>query len=177
MTDLNTKIFLKINSSAGRSKLLDSFGIAGAEWVIVAMIGWYVASNFIDRMPDKSLVFLPLVFFSAAWTIGWLINLSIAMSVRESRPYVSNPQTKLLFKPLMSWKTFPSDHSMSVWLMVFMAHIFHLPGAWALILMALWVVWGRVYAGLHYPLDILGGLGVAAFVAALAYNVMNLLNI
>ena len=175
--DLNTKIFLKINSSAGRSKLLDSFGIAGAEWVIVAMVGWYITSDLVDRMPDKRLAFLPLVFFGAAWAIGWLINLLIGMSVREPRPYVNNPQTKLLFKPLMSWKTFPSDHSMSAWLMVFMAYIFHLPGAWALVPMALWVVWGRVYAGLHYPLDILGGLGVAAFAAALGYYVMSLFSI
>jgi undecaprenyl-diphosphatase len=177
MLDLNTKILLKINGLSGKSKLLDSFGRAGAEWVVVAMIGWYITSDLINGLPDKRLVFLPLVFFGVAWIIGWLINLLIGMSVREPRPYVTNPQTKLLFKPLMSWKTFPSDHSMSAWLIVFMAHIFHLPGSWALVLMALWVVWGRVYAGLHYPLDILGGLGVAVFVVALSYYVMNLLNI
>ncbi|TSC83944.1 MAG: undecaprenyl pyrophosphate phosphatase [Parcubacteria group bacterium Gr01-1014_13] len=177
MMDLNTKIFLKINSLSGKSKLLDSFGRAGAEWVVVAMLGWYIASDLVVRMPDKRLVFLPLVFFGVAWIIGWLINLLIGLSVREPRPYINNPQTKLLFKPLMSWKTFPSDHSMSAFLIFFMACIFDFPGAWALLPMALWVVWGRVYAGLHYPLDVLGGLGVAAFVAALAYCLMNLLNI
>jgi len=170
--DLNTKILLKINGLVGRSKLLDSFGRAGGEWVIIAMIGWYIASDLIDRMPDKRLVFLPLVFFGAAWTAGWLINLLIGMSVREPRPYVTNPQIKPLFKSIMSWKTFPSDHSMSVFLMFFMACIFRLPGAWALLPMALWVVWGRVYAGLHYPLDILGGLGVAVFAAVLANYVI-----
>ncbi len=174
MLDLNTKILLKINGLVGRSKLLDSFGRAGAEWVVVAMIGWYVVSNLVDRLPNKRLVFLPLVFFGVAWAIGWLINLLIGMSVREPRPYVHYPQTKLLFKPLMSWKTFPSDHSMSAFLILFMAYMFHLPGAWALIPMALWVVWGRVYAGLHYPLDILGGLGVAMFVTSLAYYAVSL---
>ena len=53
--------------------------------------------------------------------------------------------------------------------------MFHFPGAWATIPMALWVMWGRVYAGLHYPLDILGGVGVAAFAATLVYYVNNLL--
>jgi undecaprenyl-diphosphatase len=173
--DLNTKFLLKINGLVGKSKLLDSFGRAGAEWVVIVMIAWYIASDLIDRMPDRRLVFFPLVFLGAAWAIGWLINLLIGMSVCEPRPYISNPQTKFLFKPLMSWKTFPSDHSMSAWLMVFMAYIFHLPGAWALIPMALWLGWGRVYAGLHYPLDILGGVGVAAFAAALAYYILNLL--
>ncbi|MEK7131395.1 MAG: phosphatase PAP2 family protein [Patescibacteria group bacterium] len=169
MVDLNTKIFFKINGSVGKSKLLDSFGRAGAEWVIIAMTAWYIVGVLVDRMPDKRLVFLPLVFLAAAWAIGWLINLLISLSMREPRPHISYPQTRLLFQPLMSWKSFPSDHSMSAWLIVFMAYIFNLSGAWALAPMALWVVWGRVYAGLHYPLDILGGIGVASFVAALVY--------
>ncbi len=177
MTDINTKFFLKINGLVGKSKLLDSFGRAGAEWVIITMVAWYIAGDLIDRMPDKRLVFLPLVFLAAAWTIGWLINLLIAMSIHEPRPYITNPQAKPLFKSLMSWKTFPSDHSMSAWLIVFMAYIFNLPGAWALIPMALWLGWGRVYAGLHYPLDILGGMGVATFAAAVAYYAMSLLKL
>src|SRR5690348_15675211 len=124
MLDLNTKIFLKINNLSGKSKLLDSFGRAGAEWLVVAMIGWYIGSDLIDRMPSKQLVLLPLIFLGAAWTIGWLVNLLIGMTMNEPRPYVTYPQTKLLFKPLMSWKTFPSDHSMSVFLMFFMACMF-----------------------------------------------------
>ena len=177
MTDLNTKIFLKINSFVGKSKLLDSFGRAGAEWVIVAMIGWYIAGVLIDRMPDKRLVFFPLFFLAFAWSVGWVINLLISLSMHEPRPYISHPQTRLLFQPLMSWKTFPSDHSMSACLFVFLSFMFNLPGAWATIPMALWVAWGRVYAGLHYPLDILGGAGVAAFAAALSYYVITLLKL
>lgn len=175
MPDLNTKILLKINGLVGKSKLLDSFGRAGAEWVVIAMIAWYAVSDLADRLPDKRSALLPLIFLGAAWTIGWLINLLIGMSMNEPRPYVSHPKIKLLFQPLGNWKTFPSDHSMSAFLIFFMACIFNLPGAWALLPMALWVVWGRVYAGLHYPLDVLGGIGVAAFAVALAYGVMSLL--
>ena len=173
--DINTKIFLKINSFAGKSKLLDSFGRAGAEWVILAMLGWYAAGVFINVLPEKWPVLWPLIFFVAAWCVAWLAGMGMGISLRESRPYINNPQTKLLFRPMMSWKTFPSDHSMTACLLIFLSFMFHLPGAWALIPMALWVVWGRVYAGLHYPLDILGGMGTAAFAAALAYYAMSLL--
>ena len=175
MIDINTKIFLKINSFVGKSKLLDSFGRAGAEWVILAMLGWYAAGVFINSMPEKSLIFWQFSFFVIAWCVGWTIGLCIGISMREPRPYINNPQTKLLFKPLTSWKSFPSDHSFTAALLVFLSFIFHLPGAWAMIPMALWVAWGRVYAGLHYPLDIFGGMTVAAFAATLAYYALSLL--
>lgn len=165
--DINTKIFFKINNLIGRSKFLDHFGRAGAEWLIVAMGAWYTGAVLIDRMPEISQVFWALAFLAIGWSVGWLINLGIAYSVHESRPYISYPQIKSLFKPLMSWKSFPSDHAMSAFLILFLSYIFNLPGSWALVPMALWVSWGRVYAGAHYPLDILGGLSVALFVSLL----------
>lgn len=166
--DLNTKIFLKINALVGRSKLLDSFGRAGAEWVIIAMMGWYTGAVWVAKMPDKRLVFWCLAFLAAAWCVAWLIDLGMAFTVREPRPFVSLPFAKVLFKPFMSWKSFPSDHGMSAALIFFMACVFGLPGTGALGLMALWVGWGRVYAGVHYPLDILGGTAVAGLVASVA---------
>lgn len=165
MLDINTRIFLKINSLIGKSTLLDGFGRAGAEWLIVAMGAWYAGAVFIDRMPEKHRVFWPLAFLAITWCFGWLINLGIAYSAREPRPYVSYPYIKSLFKPLMSWKSFPSDHAMSAFVILFLAYIFKLPGSWALAPMALWVCWGRVFAGAHYPLDIVGGASVAVFVS------------
>jgi membrane-associated phospholipid phosphatase len=166
--DFNTKIFLKINSLVGRSKLLDSFGRAGAEWLIVAMIAWYGGAVLISRTPGTNDIVKPLAFLVGAAGAGWLLNLGIALSVREPRPYLSYPYIKVLFKPLMNWRSFPSDHSFAAFLIFFMACVFHLPGAWALGVMAVWVVWGRVFAGVHYPLDIIGGATVAGLIALIS---------
>jgi membrane-associated phospholipid phosphatase len=38
--------------------------------------------------------------------------------------------------------------------------------------MALWVCWGRVFAGCHYPFDTFGGFLVAAFVTLITYNLL-----
>ena len=136
--------------------------------MIIAMIAWYMASTAIGRLPAVKQAIIPIVFLFCAWLAGWLLNLLLASVVREPRPYITYPQIKFLFKPLMGWRSFPSDHAMSAFVIVFMAHIFELPSAWALVPMALWVVWARVYAGVHYPLDILGGIAVAGLVASVA---------
>ncbi len=170
--DINSKLFLKINSPVGKSKLLDNFGRAGAELVLIAMVGWYFTSALVGGLPDKSQALLPLFFLGGAWLVGWLINLGLALAVREPRPFITYPQVKTLFRPLMSWRSFPSDHSMAVFTIVFTAHIFQLPSAWALIPMAIWVVWGRMFAGVHYPLDVLGGLAVAGFVATITNYIL-----
>ncbi len=174
--DINSKIFLKINSLVGKSKLLDNFGRAGAEWLFIGMVGWYFTGALVNGLPDKSKALLPLVFLCGAWLVGWLINLGLAFAVREPRPFITYPQIKILFRPLMSWRSFPSDHSMAVFTIVFTAYLLHLPSAWALIPMALWVVWGRMFAGVHYPLDILGGMAVAGFVATITSAIIKLLN-
>ena len=167
--DLNAKLFFKINGLVGKSKILDAFSRAGAEWVIIAMFGWYISSSLIYSLPDQRRAFWNLIFLMLAWCLGWLINLFLGLTVQEPRPYITYPQSKTLLKPLMSWKSFPSDHSMSSFVIFFMAMALDVPGSWALLPMAFWVIWGRVYSGLHYPLDVIGGF----FVAILSSVIMN----
>ena len=78
-----------------------------------------------------------------------------------------------LFRPLFGWKSFPSDHSLAVFLLIGLAYCFSLPWVAALIVMGAWVVFGRVYAGVHYPSDILAGLTLGALVLV-AYGLAGL---
>lgn len=171
----NLRLFRKINGLVGKNSWLDAFGRAGAEWAVVAMIGWYITSDLIINLPNRQAVFWPLAFLGTAWALGWMTNVIIGLIVREPRPHLSHPDSKLLFPPLMSWKSFPSDHAMSAWLILFMAALFKLPGLEALLPLAIWVSWGRVYAGVHYPFDIVGGIAVAALIATAAYYGMVLI--
>lgn len=168
MQDINKIIFDRINSLQAKNRWLDAFGRAGAEWVIIAMIGWYVSSSFIDRLPNMQRVLAPIVGFIIVWVLSWLISIVIGLVVKEPRPQVNEPSIKQLFTPFMNWKSFPSDHAMSAFLIFFMALIFGLSGAWALLVFALWVVWGRIYSGVHYPIDILGGIVVAGLTSVWA---------
>lgn len=170
----NTKLFFKIHNLSGKSHWLDAFGIAGAEWAIVAMIAWYGVTVLVTRRPDWNLVFWPIAVLACTWLVAWGVDILIAEIVREPRPAVKYPHdVKPLFHPLVStWKSFPSDHSMSAWLIVFMALLFNLPGVEGLVILALWVSFGRIYAGAHYPLDVLGGFGVALAAAIGSYALL-----
>lgn len=165
MMDYNRKIFDKINSWQGKNPWLDAFGRAGAEWAIVAAMGWYGASAFVNCWPDWRSALGPLLILGGAWLFAWCGDVGIALIIREQRPHISEPATNQLFKPMMAWKSFPSDHAMSAFLIFFVAIVFGLPGAWALGVLALWVCFGRLYSGVHYPLDIVGGIATAGVVA------------
>jgi undecaprenyl-diphosphatase len=164
MRDFNRILFDKINSWQGKNPWLDAFGRAGAEYVIVGSLGWFGASTFINCWPDWRSALGPLLILGGAWIFAWCVDIGIALIIREPRPHISEPATNQLFKPMMSWKSFPSDHAMSAFLIFFVAVALGLPGAWALGVLALWVCFGRLYSGVHYPLDIIGGMCTAAVV-------------
>lgn len=168
----NTKLFFRINAYVGRNRWLDAFGRAGAEWVIIAMGAWYMVALFVDRGVSPSSMILPVSFLVGAWLLGWAINICIGRIVQEPRPHTTHPGSKYLFVPMMSWKSFPSDHAMTAWVIFFLGLLFAIPGVEAVLLMALWVSWGRVFAGVHYPFDIFGGFVVASVTALFSWYLL-----
>jgi undecaprenyl-diphosphatase len=167
--DWNTRLFLKINSLVGKNRWFDAFGRAGAEWVIFGMAAWFLVGMWMVRMPDRKAMFIGVMILGSAWSIGIMLSLLIGMMVKESRPHTKHPESNLLFHPLSSWKSFPSDHAFSAFLLLFLALMLGLPAAWALLPLALWVCWGRIYAGVHYPFDTVGGLCLAGLVTMIMY--------
>lgn len=165
----NVRLFFKINSLLGKNRWLDAFGRAGAEFVIVAMLGWYVATSLVGYSARPQAAIVPVLLLAFALIFGWILNMGIGLFIQEPRPHVQFSESKLLFTPLNSWKSFPSDHAMIAWLTFFMATLFTLPGLEMLLPMAIWVSWGRVYAGVHYPFDIVGGIVVAALMTVISY--------
>ncbi|MFA6485925.1 MAG: phosphatase PAP2 family protein [Candidatus Magasanikbacteria bacterium] len=175
--DLNVYIFQKINGLSGKNRWLDALARAGGELVIFGMLGWFVVS--VWMVPDFSGQFVgrAILTLLASGAVGWAMNWILAAIIREPRPFLAIPADKEMFRPLFpklfTWKSFPSDHSMWSFTIFFTALVLHLPLAWPLALLALWVGIGRIFAGVHYPGDIVGGFAVAAFVGAAANYLIN----
>lgn len=163
----NIKLFFKINALIGQNRWLDMFGRAGAEWAIFASVGWYIALVCVHGLLNGSLILVYLVATFFAWLVGFGTSWLTGLIVNEVRPHATYPESNLLFKPMSTWKSFPSDHAMASFLLFFLALMFGYSGAWALLILALWVAWGRIYAGVHYPIDILGGMALAGLITAL----------
>ena len=163
------KLFFKINSLVGKNRWLDAFGRAGAEWVIVAMAGWYVAVGFIVNYGNVMHMWTPVFWLAGCGAASWVVSGLIALVVKEVRPRLKFPEAKILFWPMYNTKSFPSDHTMFAFLIFFSAMIFNFPTAWSLLPLAMWVAWGRVYAGLHYPRDVVGGVVLAGLMSFICY--------
>lgn len=161
---LDTRLFLIINGLQGRNPWLDAFGRAGAEWVIAAMVVWYGVGTVVSLQPDTHAIVIQYVFLLIAWLTGMVLSRGIGHLVHQPRPFTTLPETKKMFQPI-GVKSFPSDHALSAWLIFFLAFIFNIPGFEALLPLAIWVSWGRVFAGVHYPSDIVGGMLVGALMA------------
>lgn len=172
--DFNTKIFLKINGLYGKNRWLDSFGRAGAEWVIFGMAGWFVATAYLSTLSLRRF-FLIMAALVLILLVGWGLDLLLGFFARENRPYLASDHVHSMFRAFFGWKSFPSDHTMAAFTIFLLALIFHLPFAWPLLLLALWVGWGRVFAGVHYPLDIAGGISVAVLLSLVAAQFIKIL--
>jgi membrane-associated phospholipid phosphatase len=103
---------------------------------------------------------LPVAAGAVAAGAAWaLANLAKAIADRP-RPYEVVADAVLRQQPAHG-TSFPSSHT-AVTVVVVIALVPFLPRAlaWAATAYAVLVGWSRVYLGVHYPLDILGGAGI-----------------
>jgi undecaprenyl-diphosphatase len=104
---------------------------------------------------------LPIVTAGIAAAAGWALS-GLAKSVADRpRPYEVVAGAVLRQQPAHG-SSFPSSHT-SIVLAVVLALVAFLPRPLAVVavLYGLLVAWSRVYLGVHYPLDVLAGVGVA----------------
>ncbi len=162
---LNTKIFLDINQFAGINPYLDSLGKVVASYMPIIFVLWLTFLWFSDGRNYRKVVLYGL----SAAALGLLLNLVITKVYYHPRPFMI-PVGKLLI-PHAPETSFPSDHTtfmLSVAIMLIYFRATRISGS-ALFILGLLGGLARVYCGLHFPLDIVGSLGVAIITASLLY--------
>ncbi|HAZ28746.1 MAG TPA: hypothetical protein DCY48_03170 [Candidatus Magasanikbacteria bacterium] len=163
------KLFLKINGTLGRRAWLDRIMVFFATWGIVALFGIAVFDIVFFHASSLSwfMLAVPLVAAGSALCIHWVV----AVIWRHKRPHAELSNVKTLCSTVQEFKSFPSDHAMIATVLAVSVFFFSdvvygmgLAGLWALCVAA-----ARVYVGLHYPRDFLGGILSGLFFFFLSY--------
>lgn len=148
---LNLFIFFQIQKLKGKIWGLNHLMIFGAEAVIyitLALMGVLAitTSGIYRQSFISSIIAIPL---------SLIIVLLIHIFIKEKRPYI-----KFGFTPLVKFYrnlSFPSTHTTIMTILALSSLYYHTNLAIPLLILLLWVAIARIYIGVHFPIDILGG--------------------
>ena len=151
---MNEKLFLFINSFAGKNHLLDSIMITVAESMPYVFIGLLFYLWFSNKKNEA-------LFAGYATTLGVTIDAIIGLIYFHPRPFMEHLGIMLIrHKPETS---FPSDHTtftLSIALMLLTFKSTRILGV-VFTFLALLCAIARIYVGVHWPFDILGSITVS----------------
>jgi len=145
--------------------------VFGAQYLIYIVIIFIFYITYKGRVPERKALILTLI----SLPILIIIIKAIHLFFYEPRPFIS-----LDIDPLISHQSdasFPSRHTAIMSAIAF-AYLY-CKSKWTpmLILFTLWVGLSRIYVGVHYPLDIVGGVLVGIVAAIVSLKLKDLLKL
>lgn len=159
MEQFNISAFLFINQYAGKNKIVDNILISAVEIIpylfILVLICLWLSSD--DERKKSSL------HAGLAALLGMLTSNVISSFYYHPRPFVKNLGSQLIEHAADS--SFPSDHTtfvFSIAVMLLFNKATRVVGG-ALCIFSFISSLSRVFGGVHFPIDILGGILVAIF--------------
>lgn len=162
---LNMTLFHMLNQYAGINPFIDAAAVLIAEYLpilfIIALIYLWIKKG--NKNKDIAL------YSIYSGIIGLSINYAIGLFYFHPRPFMLHTGT-LLF-PYSADSSFPSDHTTFMLSIALTMIYFKETRKIGIILMILGLIGGfsRVFAGVHFPLDIIGSIGVSIVVSLAVY--------
>lgn len=159
----NISLFFLVQSLVGRSPILDNLMKIGAEPLIYIMIILTLLLGIKGKIEDKKAFLIIILTLPIAFLLIRIIHIFIF----EPRPFVT-----FNFIPLVNETAnvcFPSRHTTISAVIAFAFTYFKSKWSLVFLILMLWIGASRVYVGVHYPLDILGGfiVGIISLLIAL----------
>ncbi len=170
MTDLNLQLFHWINLGPQTpAMLLWLARLSSTVLPSALLVGAFGALCLREPAVRRAMVVALL-----AIALAWLISRGLSAAWPTPRPFAQGLGYRWLeHKPTPS---FPSSHASAVFALVFVIwrRLPHAGWRWLALGLATLVGWSRVALGLHFPLDVLAGVGVGYLSSWLACHAMSL---
>jgi undecaprenyl-diphosphatase len=163
---MNYTLFHAINSLAGNSTL-DTVMKAAARYLIFVV---FLAAAILCLRSLFRRQLRPVALTGVALLLTFLLGLAEAALYSEKRPFQTHHVHQLIAHA--PGQSFPSDHATAAFAAAFAVAVFlSRPWGGLLAVLALWIGFARVYDGIHYPVDIAGGILAAAVAVTLVFAV------
>lgn len=168
---INAETLLTINNWAGQSAWLDAVMVFCAVWLIFLLFA--VAGVLVLRAAWRQ-QWWHVGFFLATLAVAFILLQFVSMLYDNNRPFVDYDLTQLVAHE--AGRSFASNHTAAAFAtaigtMLFLSWRIGVP----LVFVATLIGFARVFAGIHYPVDIAGGILVAIIAGVAVWGVKQLL--
>jgi undecaprenyl-diphosphatase len=159
-----------INQLSGRSPVIDTAVVAlsiyGVYVIVAAVVvrWWWIGKS--NKLRERYLAIVCGV--SAA--CGLFLNQGVLLFIHRIRPYDAGV-SHLLIAPSAD-PSFPSDHATLAFAVAFALLLAGARRGWIFLVVAAAVGASRVYIGIHYTSDVLGGAATALVAAAICVTLV-----
>lgn len=161
------KLFLFFNNLAGQNLTVDFWVIFFAEYLQYVLIACFLLLLFFSSQMRhaKLRIFLVTAISIVVARLG--ITELIRFLYHRPRPFITHEVHQLIVEH--GW-SFPSGHSAFFFAMAGAIFLFNKKWGIIFFLASLLMNISRVVAGVHYPVDILGGMAVGVIIAYIVYG-------
>ncbi|MFF9643199.1 phosphatase PAP2 family protein [Kitasatospora aureofaciens] len=130
---------------------------------MLGLVGWLQAR----RRPDAPVAIAGLLWVPLSVAVAELANLPIAAIVDRPRPFVDHPALLVLVDGKAGTHSFVSDHSTMTMAVAVSLFLVNRKLGWIAGGLALLQGFCRMFMGVHYPTDVIGGYALAVAVVLL----------
>lgn len=151
---MNLTLFHMINGLAGHNIFLDKTMIFIALYSpilygLILLVQWFVGGDSAKKASINA-------FFAVVIALG--LNLIISAIYFEPRPFVNHRVNLLVRHPADA--SFPSDHASGGSALFFAELMYDKVIGKVMMGLTLLLLFARVYVGVHYPFDVIGGFAI-----------------
>jgi undecaprenyl-diphosphatase len=170
---MNNTIFFDLFNLAHKSAFFDNLVVFFAEYfpylvillAIIFLLSHHDVLTSKNKFKDSIHKWKEILFVSLSIILAWISSILLKIVFHVSRPFIVFPNIVPLFRETDF--SFPSGHATFFMAVAVAIFLYHKKMGYLFIFFAVLIGVARVIAGVHFPIDILGGYLVGFIISYL----------